>query len=260
MDIDVFPNSIEYWGPNGMAFFRNVQLAWMPIQGKSRVTVALERPGASADTTGYADRIELTGVVGRFPMPDISAEGRFDFGWGYVELAGILRYIAWDDLDPLGPDISGKEWGYGGNLSSNLRFDPFVARMSVVAGTAIENYMNDGTADIGIRSTTGTLDGASLPVLGLVGFIDANWSERFTSSAGYSMVNIWNSDGQTPEAFHRGHYALANLLYYPTKKLMFGPEFQFGRRVNHSDGFEVNDYRIQFSVRFNYAKTFGGIK
>ncbi len=21
MDIDVFPNSIEYWGPNGMAFF-----------------------------------------------------------------------------------------------------------------------------------------------------------------------------------------------------------------------------------------------
>jgi len=26
MDIDVFPNTLEYWGPNGMAFFRNVQL------------------------------------------------------------------------------------------------------------------------------------------------------------------------------------------------------------------------------------------
>src|SRR5262245_53646236 len=23
MDIDVFPNSVEYWGPNGMVFFRN---------------------------------------------------------------------------------------------------------------------------------------------------------------------------------------------------------------------------------------------
>ena len=33
MDIDVFPNSIEYWGPTGMAFFRNVQVRWMPIQG-----------------------------------------------------------------------------------------------------------------------------------------------------------------------------------------------------------------------------------
>ena len=78
MDIDVFPNSIEYWGPNGMPFFRNVQVAWMPIQGDSRVTVALERPGASADTTNFADRIELENVVPRFPLPDLSAEARHD--------------------------------------------------------------------------------------------------------------------------------------------------------------------------------------
>lgn len=25
MDIDIFPNILEYWGPNGMVFFRNVQ-------------------------------------------------------------------------------------------------------------------------------------------------------------------------------------------------------------------------------------------
>ncbi len=43
MDIDVFPNSIEYWGPPGMAFYRNVQVRWMPLQGDSRVTVAIER-------------------------------------------------------------------------------------------------------------------------------------------------------------------------------------------------------------------------
>ena len=33
MDIDVFPNTVEYWGPNGMVFFRNVQVRWMPVQG-----------------------------------------------------------------------------------------------------------------------------------------------------------------------------------------------------------------------------------
>jgi len=32
MDIDVFPNSIEYWGPNGMAFFRNVQVRGCPFR------------------------------------------------------------------------------------------------------------------------------------------------------------------------------------------------------------------------------------
>src|SRR5829696_6857288 len=71
MDIDVFPNSLEYWGPNGMVFFRNVQVRWMPIKGDSRVTIALERPGASADQGVYADRIELQGVRPKLEMPDL---------------------------------------------------------------------------------------------------------------------------------------------------------------------------------------------
>ena len=45
MDINVFPNSLEYWGPNAMVFFRNVQVRWMPIQGDTFATIALERPG-----------------------------------------------------------------------------------------------------------------------------------------------------------------------------------------------------------------------
>ena len=28
MDIDVFPNTLEYWGPNGMLFLRNTQVFW----------------------------------------------------------------------------------------------------------------------------------------------------------------------------------------------------------------------------------------
>src|SRR5688572_5186862 len=68
MDIDVFPNTVEYWGPTGMAFFRNVQLRFMPIQGPTRLTIALERPGASADQGIYSDRIELADVKPRFPF------------------------------------------------------------------------------------------------------------------------------------------------------------------------------------------------
>jgi hypothetical protein len=49
MDPDVFPNSLEYWGPNGMVFFRNVQVRWMPVnKGNHQLYIALERPGASA--------------------------------------------------------------------------------------------------------------------------------------------------------------------------------------------------------------------
>ncbi len=31
MDVDVFPNMLDYWGPNGMLFFRNVQVFWEPF-------------------------------------------------------------------------------------------------------------------------------------------------------------------------------------------------------------------------------------
>ena len=67
-------------------------------------------------------------------------------------------------------------------------------------------------------------------------------------------VNIWNTDGQLPADFHQGHYALTNLLYYPVKKVMVGGEFQFGRRVNFSDGFNTNDYKVQVSFKYNYSK------
>jgi hypothetical protein len=30
MDIDVFPNTLEYWGPNGMVFFRNIRFRAIP--------------------------------------------------------------------------------------------------------------------------------------------------------------------------------------------------------------------------------------
>jgi hypothetical protein len=63
MDVDVFPNILEYWGPNGMLFFRNAQIFWEPIDsGKTNLRIALERPGASADISNFADRIELQNV------------------------------------------------------------------------------------------------------------------------------------------------------------------------------------------------------
>ena len=49
MDGDVFPNTLEYWGPTGMVFFRNIQVRYAAMQGENELFIALERPGASAD-------------------------------------------------------------------------------------------------------------------------------------------------------------------------------------------------------------------
>lgn len=265
MDIDVFPNSIEYWGPNGMVFFRNVQVRWMPIQGASRLTVALERPGASADAGVYADRIELQNVRARFPLPDLSAEYRRGGDWGYVELAGIVRRMQWDDLLDDALDLSGSATGWGLNLSSNIKAGSTgVVRLQVVYGEGIQNYMNDAPVDVGAKANAGNpvtpIVGEALPLLGVVAFYDHNWSSRFSSAIGYSMLDIRNSDLQADDAFKRGHYALANLLYTPTPGMMVGGELQYGRRENNDDGWTVDDVRVQVSFKYNFSISIGGTR
>jgi hypothetical protein len=267
MDIDVFPNSIEYWGPNGMVFFRNVQLRWTPwSDGDSRVAIALERPGASADQGDFAGRIELENVRGRFPLPDLSAHYRHARGWGHFQLSGILREMQWDDLNDDGVDLSGDALGWGVHLSSNVKLGRHVARMSVVYGAGVQNYMNDAPVDVGIETVGGGGNGAAapapitgkaLPLLGIVAFLDLNWSAKWTSTVGYSMLDIDNSDGQSADAFKRGQYALANILYYPVPNVFLGPEIQWGQRENNADGFTSDDLRVQFSAKYNFKLSLG---
>ena len=265
MDPDVFPDSIEYWGPNGMVFFRNVQIAYSPWKTEdSDFTFALERPGASADQTSIGDRFDLTNVVPRFPAPDVSADLKVGFPWGYLRAAAIFRYMRWDDLAPT-PVIQGHAYGWGVNVSSNIKLAPALLKLQAVYGHGIENYMNDAAFDVGPRfvgdaAINPTVEGEALPVLGLVAFVDLKWSDFLTSTAGYSFVWVDNSSGQAPDAFHIGHYALGNLLIHPTEDLYFGPEFQFGRRENFKDGFSVNDYRLQFSIRYSFSHKTGGSK
>ncbi|MFL6230670.1 MAG: DcaP family trimeric outer membrane transporter [Pyrinomonadaceae bacterium] len=260
-DTDAYPNSVEYWGPNGLVWFRNIQFRWMPLKGKNSVTLALEKPGASADQGNYADRIELSGIKPKFAWPDLAGNVRFDRGWGHVQFSGLLRSIRWVDTNNDAFDLGGSAVGWGTSVSSALNFRKNdVGRFQLTYGHGIENYMNDAPVDIGIRSNFGDphrpIRGVALPVLGLSAFLDHTWNKRFTSAIGYSMLNISNSDGQAPSAFRRGHYGLGNLLFSPTDRVTVGGELQWGRRVNFSDGWGVNDYRLQASFKYNFSKLF----
>jgi hypothetical protein len=263
MDPDVFPNSLEYWGPTGMVFFRNVQVRWMPLRGDTSLTFAVERPGATGDQGLFADRIELENIRGRFPVPDFSGAFKYSRGWGYARVAGIYRLIKWDDLFVDRFELSGDEHGWGVNLSSNLKpGSQDTIRLQLVYGEGIENYMNDSPVDVGIVVNPGNLItpllGEALPIIGVVAFLDHTWSEKFSSTVGYSWQDIDNSAAQAPSAFSEGHYALGNLLYYPVTNLMVGGELQWGRRQNFSDGFRSEGLKFQFSARYNFSWKLGG--
>ena len=260
VDPDVFPNTNEYWGPNGIAWYRNVQFRWMPLKGKNSITIAAERPGASADLGRAADRIELEGVRPRFALPDLTANVRFDRNWGHFQAAGVVRHIKWVDTVDDEFDLGGSATGAGVSLTSGLNVgENDVVKLSFVYGHGIQNYMNDAPVDVGIALTNSSnprtpIKGVALPVTAYMAYLDHKWSKRFASSIGYSMLNISNSDGQTPDAFRRGHYGSGNILFYPVDNVMIGSEIIWGRRENFRDGFSSEDVHIQFSFKYSFNK------
>jgi hypothetical protein len=265
MDLDVFPNILDYWGPSGMIFFRNVMLQYRPIEtkdGRQQVQIALERPGASGDAGDYAGRIELANVIPHFPWPDISASYRYAWSRGHVKVAGIWREIRWDQVPTDTFDLSGHATGWGATLSGNFKVYNDVLRWQAVYGEGIQNYFNDAPVDIGVVNQLTNLrtpiTGEALPIFGAVLYDDHAWNDHFSTAIGWSMTNIDNSDAQSANAFHNGQYASTNLLWTPTSNFMMGGEVQYARRSNFTNDFTFNQVKLQFSVKYSYSQLFGG--
>lgn len=262
MDIDIFPNSVEYWGPSGMAFFRNVQLRYMPIQGDTRMTIAIERPGASSDQGSYGQLIESQGVAGRLSVPDLSAEYRKATKFGYVEIAGIVRSVKWEDqvVDSTGIDLSGDALCYGINLTSNIRYGKEkknTIRFGAVFGQGIQNYMNDATTDIGVRANPGNatkpVEGYALPLMAGSLFVDHYWSSKMSTTLGGSITEIDLDESSDSTTFKRGTYALANVMFYPVPAVMWGVELQYGGRDNFKDDWSYSAARVQVTFKYNFG-------
>jgi outer membrane DcaP-like protein len=266
MDADVFPNTVEYWGPNGMLFLRNPQVFYEIYRdGESNARIAIENPGASGDGGLVADRVEIQNVKPRFPSPDFT--GHYRLGgrkWGYVQFGGALRYLGYDDLLPNDQfDLNGHVWGWGIAVSSNVKVGPGdTLRVQLIQGAGIENYFNDAPIDVAVKTNPGSsvtpVVGEALGDFGLSLYFDHSWNDHLTSAVGYSRVDISNSNGQAPNAYKTGQYFSGNLLVTPAKNALMGGEFLWAHRENFSDGFSVSDVRLQFVFKYSFGVKVGG--
>ncbi|WP_237056789.1 DcaP family trimeric outer membrane transporter [Microbulbifer sediminum] len=256
MDSSIFPNVVEKWGPNGIPFFRNVQLRWTPWKdGDSHFAVALERPGATRDESDYDEFIELEGVVGHFRLPDITAQYRQATHWGHFQMAALARRIEWQNSPGSEFDLDGDVTGWGINFSASIEMDYTELNLSATYGEGVQSYMNDAPADIGVVENFDNprtpLTGEPLPMLGLMAYLDIDWNDHWTTSVGWSGLDINNSDGQLERAYEQGEYASINLLYHPVDSVILGPELIWADREARDD-FRSEDWRLQLSFKYKF--------
>ena len=248
MDDDYWPNIIDYWGPCGMVFFRNVQIRYTPLTGPMSFAVALERPGS--DLQAYPE--QAPDLASDNKLPDLTARFRMTGGWGYVQLSGIVRKLGYENA-PLG---SGSVMGFGGNLSSTVKVlpDKLNLLVAVAGGKGVANYWNDATPDVAAATgdTPGTFKAVAVPIVGISAYADIYWNKLLSSSLGYSMTKIDTTDRQEDAAFATGQYASANVLIHPVPNVTFGPEFLWGQRKPKA-GASVDDVRLQISFKYAFS-------
>ena len=261
MDIDVFPNTIDYWGPTGMVFFRNVQMRWTPFRSDSgHFAIAIERPFNDIDPGNIrlVDQFSGAEIQNNEELPDLTAQWRINGDWGHLQAGGILRKVGFEGRVTSADQFKdGSETGWGINLGSAINtFGKDKVLLQAVYGEGIANYMNDGGMDLAPQVVGAplaqTLEAEVVPLTGVLAYYDHYWSPKWSSSIGYSYTEVDNTNFQSPTAYHKGQYASVNLLAYPVDNLMIGAELLWGERENN-DETSGDDTRFQFSIKYDFG-------
>jgi DcaP outer membrane protein len=249
MDDDYWPNIVDYWGPSGMVFYRNVQIRYtVPLAAPQSFAVAIERPGS--DLQAYPN--ELPDLASDNELPDLTARWRLTQRWGYLQVSGIARRLGYENLGT--PPANGNVFGWGLNASSTVQLRPEKLKLLVAfaGGQGVANYWNDATPDVAAGGSVADPKGEAVGIWGLSAYVDVAWNKLLTSSFGYSTVRIDNTALQPAGAFKTGQYASGNVLVHPAANVLFGPELLWGQRTDNG-GATGKDLRVQLSFKYSFT-------
>jgi hypothetical protein len=235
-DPDVWPDTVDYEGPNSAIFARRPLARYqLPLSKEWELNFGLEQPLSEVDTSIDPNARSVNHA------PDGGMNVRWqreDFG--HVQLAGIAR-----DIGVRGPVVGDQSvLGWGLNLSSSLNvFTKDSLQAQVTYGHGIFRFSNDDffNNDAAFDSSG---DLKALPYFGVMFGYTHRWTDYLRSTASYGYVNLDNEASQAPDTYHKTHYASGNLIYQLTRRLSIGLEGLYGRKEVKS-GADGDVWRVQ---------------
>lgn len=246
-DISVFPNTLDYEGPNSFTFKYAPQIRYTPVlyrQGEARLTLpmSLEKPNADIAVIGDYQPYSR--------WPDVTLGLRWETPDWHIQWANVFRDLATQSAID---DATRTTEAY----ATQLTFAAGVFEDDSIQGWA---SMGKGYANF-LQDITGFgLDAAFTPGLELEA-IDAEgygvgythtWREGLSSSASYGYLKIDPDDDLLidPSLPESTNYASLNLAWQFSERAMLGGELLWGR-LEDLAGESGEAKRVQVSFRYD---------
>ena len=239
-DPDVWPDTVDYEGPNSMLFVRRELVRYqLPISKEWHLNFGIEKPTVQIDNEIDADME----TVKKFPEVGVNARWERS-GVGHVQLSSLVRDIRMRS-DVVGDD---NVLGWGVNVGAGLditKNDSVQALL--VYGEGIGALGNDA----GFDNTDAAFDEdgnlEALPYFSAMAGLTHRWSDTWRSTVSYGYVNVDNEESQDGRAYHETHYASGNLIWQMYKRLSVGLEGLYGVRKTKDDT-DGDVFRVQLGL------------
>ena len=247
-DPDVWPDTVDFEGPNSMIFARQATVRYMlPLCAQWQLNFGIQDPASEVDNTGANS--DASNV-------DHLPDGGFNLRWedakrGHVQFATIFR-----DVGANSPTTGQQNvFGWGLNLSTSLNLlEHDTVQAQITYGQGIFHFCNDNFTYNGFNGGDAAYNNAGelnpLTYLApMVGYTH-QWSEKFRSTATFGYVNLQNESAQDPAAYHEAYYGSANLVWQLRKRLSVGLECLYGYNTQNSGSYG-DVWRVQTGIAYS---------
>jgi hypothetical protein len=246
-DIDVFPNTLDYEGPNSFTFKFTPQIRWTPTlwhHGEGRLTlpISLEKPNADIAILGdYAPYSR---------WPDLVLGLRYETPDWHVQWSNLFRDLA---VQSAVDDRTRTTEAY----ATQLTFAAAVFGEDSVQGwgswgKGYANFLQDITG-FGLDAAFNTALELEATDAWAYGFgFTHNWNDTTSSSASYGYLRI-DPDANVfidPTLPESTQYASINLAWQFSERAMLGAEWLWGRKQDLA-GATGEAQRLQMTFRYD---------
>jgi hypothetical protein len=252
MNVDSWPDVVDYAGPNAMINRRQPQLRYSPPiyegVGKMNLLFSVEQPTSEVSTTATGIPAGAQAVT---RLPDGVLGWRWEGSAGNVQLSGLFRSVGYDSgAGPSSQNVFG--WGVNGSGAFNV-FEKDKLSWQAAYGEGMARYVNDlgGQNLDAAPDSSGNLK--AIPALATMAGYTHQWAKDFRSTASFGYVYAEPPSSLGPFAIERTEYASLNLIWHPTSSFRMGLEYLFGHKETQG-GADHDGSRLDFVLRYDLIR------